>query len=481
MEKLSYQNVVKKYNNIHLDQDVITELLSEEISRSPLKFVVLDDDPTGVQAVHDVSVFTNWSVESMVEGFKLPEKVFYILTNSRALTEEETVALHREIAENITEASKATGVPFMVISRGDSTLRGHFPLETWTLQKHLMELGNPGADGEILFPYFQAGGRFTIGDIHYVKYGDELVPAGETEFAKDKTFGYKSSDLKEYVEEKTKGDYKAKDVISISLEDLRENGISAVEEKLMAVENFGKIIVNALEQKDVEVFCTALYKTIRKGKKYQFRTAADFVKVVGGITDKPLLKRSEMVEKKSARGGIIVVGSHTNKTSSQLEALKELKDITFLEFNSDLVLEDKLDQEVKATVEKATELIKKGTTVAIYTKRKLLTLENDTKEKALVRSVKISDAVQKLVGTLPIEPAFVVAKGGITSSDVGVKALKVKQARVLGQVQPGIPVWKTGEDSLFPGIPYVIFPGNVGEIDSLKKVVETLTGGEDHE
>ena len=89
-------------------------------------------------------------------------------------------------------------------------------------------------------------------------------------------------------------------------------------------------------------------------------------------------------------------------------------------------------------------------------------------------SVKISDAVQSLVGRLSITPSFVIAKGGITSSDVGTKALAVKKANVLGQIKPGIPVWQTGEESKFPLTPYVIFPGNVGEISTLKEAVEVL-------
>ena len=88
--------------------------------------------------------------------------------------------------------------------------------------------------------------------------------------------------------------------------------------------------------------------------------------------------------------------------------------------------------------------------------------------------MKISDGVQRLVGKLNIMPAFVVAKGGITSSDVGTKALQVRKALVKGQIRPGIPVWQTGEDSRFPKIPYVIFPGNVGEAETLKEAVEIL-------
>ena len=99
----------------------------------------------------------------------------------------------------------------------------------------------------------------------------------------------------------------------------------------------------------------------------------------------------------------------------------------------------------------------------------------ETKEEALLRSVKISDGVQALVGSLSVTPAFVVAKGGITSSDVGTKALKVKRADVMGQIKPGIPVWRTGAESRFPGTPYVIFPGNVGEVQTLREAVEVLT------
>ena len=118
-------------------------------------------------------------------------------------------------------------------------------------------------------------------------------------------------------------------------------------------------------------------------------------------------------------------------------------------------------------------LIAQGITPVCYTNRKLLTVEGDTKEAALVRSVKISYGVQSLVGRLQIVPAFVIAKGGITSSDVGTKALAVKRANVLGQIKPGIPVWQTGAESKFP---YVIFPGNVGEETTLKEAVEILQG-----
>ena len=183
-----------------------------------------------------------------------------------------------------------------------------------------------------------------------------------------------------------------------------------------------------------------------------------------------------MLLSKNRNGGIVVVGSHTQKTNRQLEALLGLSGLEEIPFNSDIVLmgEEALRLEIESTASQIDKAVKTGKTAVVYTKRDLLIVESDTKEKALMRSVKISDAVQSVIGNLQETPSFVVAKGGITSSDIGTKALRVKRANVLGQLRPGIPVWQTGEESKFPQMPYVIFPGNVGETDTLKEVVQAL-------
>ncbi|MBQ4576382.1 MAG: hydroxyacid dehydrogenase, partial [Firmicutes bacterium] len=185
--------------------------------------------------------------------------------------------------------------------------------------------------------------------------------------------------------------------------------------------------------------------------------------------------REQMITKETRNGGVIVVGSHTEKTTRQLEELKKIPGIVSIEFDSDLVLDDaKFAEETKRVRKLIEETIAGGKTAVAYTRRKLLVIENDTKEDALVRSVKISDAVQSLVGELTVEPSFVIAKGGITSSDVGTKALRVRRANVMGQIRPGIPVWQTRSESKFPNTPYVIFPGNVGEDITLREAAEIL-------
>ena len=429
-----------------IDEAYIDSLLKKEIEANNKKIVVLDDDPTGVQTVHDISVYTNWDKDSIRQGFEEENNLFYVLTNSRGFTEEQTTKAHHEIAEVVDEVARETGKEYIFISRSDSTLRGHYPLETQLLKADYEKNTGKTIDGEIMCPFFKEGGRFTIDNVHYVKYGEELVPANETEFAKDKTFGYTAYTMPEYIEEKTKREYKAADVTCISLEDIHNMDIDKIEAQLMEVTGFNKVIVNAVDYADVKVFCTALYRAMAKGKVFMFRTAAAIVKVMGAVTDQPLLTREQMVVKETTNGGIVVVGSHTEKTTKQVECLKELKDIEFIELDATLVKDDDaFEAEVSRCLAREEECIRAGKTVCCYTTRALITADTGDKEDELRLSVKISDAVQSLVGRLSITPSFVIAKGGITSSDVGTKALEVKKANVLGQIKPGIPVWQTGE------------------------------------
>ena len=458
-----------------IDETKMDQLLQKEISANQKKIVVLDDDPTGVQTVHDISVYTDWTKDSIRQGFQEKNNLFYILTNSRGFTQDETTLAHNEIAANVDAVAKELGKEYIFISRSDSTLRGHYPLETEILRTNYEKNTGCIIDGEILCPFFKEGGRFTIDDVHYVRYGNELIPANETEFAKDKTFGYQAATMPEYVEEKTKGAYPARNVVCISLDEIHQMAIDEIEQKLLHVQGFNKIIVNAVDYADLKVFCVALYRAMAKGKVFMFRTAAAIVKVMGGVSDQPLLEKEQMVRANELHGGIIVVGSHTEKTTRQLEALKQLSDIRFVELDATKVAETGgLEKEVERCLALEEAWIRDGKTVCCYTSRALITADTGNKEDELRLSVRISDAVQSLVGGLSVVPKFVIAKGGITSSDIGTKALGVKRANVLGQIEPGIPVWQTGAESKFPGIPYVIFPGNVGEDTTLRYAVEKL-------
>lgn len=456
-----------------IDEAKVAAVLRKELQSFPKKIVVLDDDPTGVQTVHDISVYTDWSEESIAAGFAEKNTMFFILTNSRAFTAEETAMVHETIAKRVANAAQKANHDFMIISRSDSTLRGHYPLETQTLKTAIEVNTAKKIDGEVLMPFFKEGGRFTIENIHYVQEGEDLTPAGETEFAQDKTFPYQSSHLGKYVEEKTDGAHTAENTTYITLASLRAFDIDGITAQLMQVHDFHKIVVNAIDYVDVKVFVIALIRAMNAGKNFMFRTAAAFTKIIGGVSDQGLLTKSKLVAKDNTNGGLVIVGSHVKKTTEQLAELQKCEGVQFIEFNHLLVLEPKqLEEELTRITALAKDAILNEKTVTIFTGRKRFDLGSE--EESLKVSVKISEAITSIVRRLDVQPSFLIAKGGITSSDVGTKGLGVKKATVMGQVKPGIPVWQTGEESKFPHMPYIIFPGNVGTAETLREIVESL-------
>jgi uncharacterized protein YgbK (DUF1537 family) len=461
------------------DEGRIEALLAEGLKKNRAKIIVLDDDPTGVQTVHGVSVYTRWDRASIGAGFDEPGSLFFILTNSRGMTAEESARVHTDIGKNICAAAAEKERDFIIISRSDSTLRGHYPLETRTLRRVIEGESGRAFDGEIICPFFKEGGRYTAEDIHYVRTGETLVPAARTEFARDKTFGYEHSDLRSWVEEKTAGEFPGKGVISLSLKELRAPGgdaaVEAVTEKLLGVRGFAKVILNALDYRDIQVFGAAFFRALERGKRFLIRSGAAVPRVLGGIPGRPLLTRDELVDRANPRGGLIVIGSHVQKTTRQLELLLESGAVEAVMFDTRLVTnDDAFAGEIERVRRLCNEALDGGKTVAVYTSRKRFDLNTGNKEDELRISMKIAAAVSGFVSSLRGKPRFIIAKGGITSSEIGTAALGVKKALVLGQVLPGIPVWLTGPESRFPNMPYIIFPGNVGEEDSLKKIVEML-------
>ncbi|MGG1696485.1 four-carbon acid sugar kinase family protein [Bacillus zhangzhouensis] len=459
------------------DSKSIQTAYEQALTHFQHKIIVLDDDPTGIQTVHGVSVFTDWSEESIEAGFLEDSRMFFILTNSRSMTEKETAAAHETIASTIVKVAERLHQDFTIVSRGDSTLRGHFPLETEVLRTTIEQRSSLQFDGEIILPFFQEGGRFTINNIHYVQEGHDLIPAGDTEFALDRTFGFQSSHLGEWIEEKSGGTFTKENTTYISLEDIRTLRIDQIKDQLLDVKDFQKVVVNAVDYDDIKVFVTALIEAIQAGKQFIFRSAAALTKVLGGIHDQALLTRNDLIQEESQHGGLIMIGSHVKKTTEQLRALQQNENMAFIEFNTHLVLEpEAFQEEIDRVIQQTERLLASGQSVAVYTRRERLDLGDNRQEEELKLSVQISDAVTSIVQHLTIRPKYLIAKGGITSSDIGTRGLSVKRATVAGQIKPGIPVWQTGEESKFPFMSYVIFPGNVGSKDTLKEAVEILEG-----
>jgi len=424
--------------------------------------VVLDDDPTGTQTVYDLPVVTRWDRSTLRDELARGLPCFFILTNSRSLPTDGARALARELAENLRSASALTGRSFTLISRGDSTLRGHFPQETDMLD----EVCGP-FDATVLAPYFEAGGRYTLGGIHYVAEGEVLVPAAATAFARDPAFGYEQSDLRKWVQEKTEGRIRASAVRSLSVEVLRGGGPEAVTAALLALPRGSVCAVDLCAPRDAEVLAAATLAAELTGKKYLYRTAASFVSARLGLAPRPLLTASDLAEAETVRtGGLVVVGSHVPKTTAQLEELIAKHAPKTVELDVAQLLDPaKRNDLLRGAIETVSTLLAAGEDVAVYTSRGLHTGGNAAA--SLDIGQRVSDALVSVVRGLTVRPRFLIAKGGITSSDLATRGLDVVRAWVRGQILPGVPVWQLGQETRYPGLNYVVFPGNVGDTGAL--------------
>jgi D-apionolactonase len=427
------------------------------------KTIVLDDDPTGTQTVHDVAVLTRWNVPALVTELRQPAPLFFILTNTRALPEPEARQLITALCQQIRAAAAEVGVSVTIISRGDSTLRGHFPAEPEAIEAGLERT----YDAWFLIPFFAEGGRITRNNVQYVQEGDALVPVAETPFARDPAFGFTESDLTRYVAEKTHGRIAAEAVVTLSLDELRNPDTAALRQKIAGLHGRQIVVVNAETMSDLAPLVLLINQLPEKN--FLFRTAASWVRAVYEPPTPPRLPQPT-----GTLGGLVVVGSYVPKTTDQLAALIAHNDrLTAIELNAETLLSERAAGYVAEQAAQVNALITSGQHVVVYTSRAVLKTADPAENLRIGKHV--SGALVALVQQLTAPPRFLVAKGGITSSDLATGGLGIGRAVVRGQLLPGVPVWEAGAESRFPGLPYIVFPGNVGDRMALRRAFEQLT------
>jgi uncharacterized protein YgbK (DUF1537 family) len=442
------------------------ERVRKRVKAGGAKVVVLDDDPTGTQTVHGVDVLSDWSVPALAAALADPRPCFFVLTNSRALSAERASAQSREVAANLARAALRAGSRFTVVSRSDSTLRGHFAVELDAIEAGL----GAAMDARIVIPAFFEGGRYTVGNVHYVAEAGRLVPAADTEFARDTTFGYRNSDLPAWIEEKTGGATRAADVSSVGIETLRSaGGAGLVRRLLLGLPRGAYLVVNAAHYADLEVFVHGLLLAEAEGRRYLLRTAASFVRVRAGIEPRPVLSGAEVFGP-GPDGGLVVVGSYIERTTAQLRSLLSLPGVESVELSVDRLAEPgRRAAEAERVAAAAMGAMAAGRHAVVFTSRGRSSRLGTAGDLGAGRIV--SDALVAVVRAIPRRPRMLVAKGGITSCDVAIEGLGMRRALVLGQAAPGVPVWQMGPETRFPGLRYVVWPGNVGGPDALRDFV----------
>ena len=244
-------------------------------------------------------------------------------------------------------------------------------------------------------PFFLQGGRLTIDDVHYVTDDDQLIPAGETPFARDAAFGFHNSNLIEWVIEKQRGAIDREQVCSIDLKELRIDSPEAIADRLKNLPAKQICIVNAVTMRDVESFVMAASMAELAGQTFLYRTAASFVQSYAGLESRPLLDKHELVNN-DATAGLIVIGSYVPKTTSQFDRLVESADeleIVLLEVND--LIGSQSEQEISTAILNVNRHLSAGRSVVLCTSRDLIT-GNDAKSSLKIGN-SISDALVQIV------------------------------------------------------------------------------------
>jgi len=442
------------------------------------RIAVLDDDPTGSQSVHDVSVVTVFDDDEYAAALDRAGATCFVLTNTRSLSEPAAVQLTGSVARSLFELADHLGAPVDVISRSDSTLRGHVVAEVRAVDEARRRTTGHGHDGVLFVPSYFEGGRFTADDIQWARVGGEIVPVGETEFAADATFGYRASNLRQFLEERSGGAVNASDVRSISLSDIRTGGPHRVAEILKGVTDGAFVIVNATEYADLEVFVLGLVEADRAGRRFMYRTGPSFVRALAGLEPHPPLTTGGVWPSGHPGGhGLVVVGSHMGLTSRQVEMARRQGGLAEVEVDVATLLDP--HRRHRHIEEASSQVVSALATsdVVLFTSRALVRGADaeDSLQIARTVSAAVTDVVRE---SLTARPSWVIAKGGITSHDVAVRGLGIRRATVLGQLLPGIvSVYRPVEASPpAVGVPYVVFPGNVGDETTLAHVISIFTG-----
>lgn len=442
-------------------------------SPSDRRLLILDDDPTGSQCVAGIDVAFDLDPAIPVGVLEQPGSACFVLTNTRALDEQEAVALNRRVLAGVLDG----GVPasgLHVVSRSDSTLRGHVIAEPVAIADELAARGID-VDAFVLCPAMLEAGRFTEGDVHYATVDGEAVEVAETDFARDATFGFTSSDLRAFLEERSGGAVRAADVLSVSLEDIRA-GVDRVREILADARDRRWVVVNATEYTDLEVVAEAMALLEAEGRTFVTRCAPSFVRpLVGQQGARVVDPDSITIPEGRLDHGLVVVGSHVGLTTTQLRAVQQRGTLAEVEIHVPSVLDERREQHLAAVAAQATATLRTSDCV-VFTSRDLVRTDDPAESLAIARSV--SDAVVEVVRRVrAAKPAWVVAKGGITSHEVAENGLGIRRARVEGQFWPGqVSLFSAQEapDEVM-GAPYVVFPGNVGGEQALADVVDVLT------
>lgn len=384
------------------------------------QIIVLDDDPTGSQTVHSCPLLTRWERTTLLRGLDDPSRVMFILTNTRSVSTTEADEVTRAVCRNLKGLLAESARPWIVVSRSDSTLRGHYTAETDVIAAELGPF-----DAHFLIPQFFEGGRITAATV--------------------RLFDPKQSD-----------------------EEIRT--------ELRALSGNACCVVSAERREELDRFARLLLEATADGKRFLFRSGASLLTALASQPRQPTPPELMCRYVPHRRAGIIIVGSHVSLSTRQLNHLLAHTDaerLVPLEVDVSRLPDagDRLKAKLSRSVARAH---RKDRDVEVFTTRSERLFSSVGERLDFGRA--ISRLLTGVLHDVPRTLGFVLSKGGITSHDVLSQGLGLDMARSVGQIQPGSSVAVTEPEHRFGAIPVVIFPGNVGGDDAMTVVYERLRG-----
>jgi uncharacterized protein YgbK (DUF1537 family) len=468
--------------------------------RVDLKIVVLDDDPTGSQTVHGCLLLLRWDAGTLRRALRHPSPLLFVLADTRALAPAAAARRVRQICRALQQAVAAEQAEgrcghWLVVSRGDSTLRSHFPLEVEVITSELGPF-----DATLLVPAFLEGGRTTVGGEHRL-HG---VPVHTTPFARDGLFGYGSSDLARWVEEKTGGRIAAASVVRLSLAALDAaaeaaegggaEGFEALCVRLAALEGNRCVVVDAERPRQLAALGAAVRELTApeaagrwgRPRRFLFQSAASLLNGLLALPPQPLDAAGLAgLRRRGPAGplpGLVMVGSHVPLADAQLQELLREPSCAALELpvrRLARVLEGPLPAELLGSLERSWRqrlgaLLEAGRTPVLHTSRGELVCAGAAERRRLGEG--LAALMARLAAAVAPQLGYVISKGGITTGALLRDGLGLDAVELQGQLLPGLSVVLTPATAAVARLPVLTFPGNLGEAGTLRQAWRWLEG-----
>ena len=441
------------------------------------KVIVLDDDPTGSQTVHSAPLLLRWDPDSLRRGLRHPSPLLFVLANTRALEPEAARERVREICRGLRQVLaelEAAGEleRWLMVSRGDSTLRGHFPLEVEAIQAELGPF-----DATLLAPAFLPGGRTTRGGVHYL-HGE---PVHTTDFARDRLFGFSSSFLPEWVAEKTRGAISASSVERLDLAEL-DGSAAALQAR---VDSFSAQRVVAVDAEHPEQLAALGEAVWRSERRLLFQSAASLINGLVPLPPQPLDPAGLAALRRCGPSGkrlpvLVVVGSHVPLADQQLAQLLQepaCEGVEILVAKLARVLDGPAAPELirsleRSWLEQLQAVLDRGRTPVLFSSRGELVCASAQERRRF--GLELAALMARLAAALAPQLGLIISKGGITTHTLLADGLGLDWVELQGQLLPGLSLVLTPADAKVPDLPVITFPGNLGDASGLRQAWQLM-------